>query len=364
MVGFLLFCVVGFFTVAFGQQAPNQVIFKTICEDGTVGCNWKENCSSRIFAQRERIRLIEESTLAGCVGIGRLDLYDNKISEISKNAFQGQQYLQVLILYGNQIKALEPGVFDPLTSLWHLELYNNLIEVIKDSLFAKNVNLERFWLHENKIFAIGPNAFQQLSNLRVLTLYGNPCMHPDVTERNTNPQKLGVFFTKESGYRQWNNENNECVSAYIAKYSFKECNIEKENLRQKLTDLSGTSENCKSELAKNQNAVKTCNLENQKISEGHKKSLLDAQIKFETENDQVMAEIAENEREKNIIILVLSIVIFLLLIIIIVESVMIWKLKTKNADQKDQIIRLDRLAPKHIYEPVDQEPEPQYEEIQ
>jgi hypothetical protein len=44
---------------------------------------------------------------------------------------------------------------------------------------------------------------------------------------------------------------------------------------------------------------------------------------------------------------------------------MICKMKSKNAAKKDQIIRLDRLAPKHIYEQVDQEPEPepQYEEI-
>jgi hypothetical protein len=44
-----------------------------------------------------------------------------------------------------------------------------------------------------------------------------------------------------------------------------------------------------------------------------------------------------------------------------------WKLRTKNAAKKEEIIRLDRLAPKHIYEQVDQEPEPepepQYEEV-
>jgi hypothetical protein len=89
-----------------------------------------------------------------------------------------------------------------------------------------------------------------------------------------------------------------------------------------LTDLSGTFGNCKKEL-------------------------------FQT-------------KAGNTIILFGSIIIVLLLTIIIAQSVMICKLKTKNANQKDQIIRLDRLAPKHIYEPVDQEPEPepQYEEVQ
>jgi hypothetical protein len=92
--------------------------------------------------------------------------------------------------------------------------------------------------------------------------------------------------------------------------------------------------------------------------------LLNAQLEIESENDQVMLKIAEGVKEKNTIIICLSTVIILLLIIIIAQFVMNCKLKTKYATQKDQIIRLDRLAPKHIYEPVDQEPEPQYEEVQ
>jgi uncharacterized protein YfcZ (UPF0381/DUF406 family) len=237
-------------------------------------------------------------------------------------------------------------------------------------------------LDENKIVAVGPNAIKHLTKLKYLWLFGNPCMHPNLTWE-TNPQNLGIFSYSGSDYRKWQNENNACVSSYIAKWSFKECNIEKENLEKKLTNLSGTFGNCEkelsetkagnqkiqntvknlqSELAKNQNAVKTCNLENQKISEGHKKELLDAQVKFETENDQIISKIAERERGKNIIVLVLSITIILLIIVIIGLSVMNCKLKTKNAAKKEEIIRLDRLAPKNIYEQVD-DPEPEYEEI-
>jgi hypothetical protein len=173
-----------------------------------------------------------------------------------------------------------------------------LIKVIEDSLFSKNENLVELYLRENKIVAVGPKAFQHLTKLKSLSLFGNPCMHPDVKSWDRNPQNLGIFFSAESDYRQWNNENNACVSSYSVQRCFNERNI---------------------------------------------------------------------EREKSFkIILVLSIIIILLIIVIIGLSFMNWKLKTKNADQKDQIIRLDRLAPKHIYEQVDQEPEPEpeYEEIQ
>jgi hypothetical protein len=385
MVGLLIFCVVGFFTMAFGQQAPSKIVFKAICGNGTEGCTVERNCDLSIIATIQKIRLIEESTLAGCGGVEYLDLDFNKISEISKNAFQDQLKLRTLCLDNNQIKLLQPGIFDPLTSLTKLGLQENLIEVIEDSLFSKNEKLERLFLQGNKIFAVGPNAIKHLTKLKEIWLFGNPCMHPNVTLFE-NPQNLGIFSYSGSDFRKWNNEDNACVSAYSLQRSLNKCNIEKENFEKKLTDLSGTFGNCKkelsetkagnqnyqntveslqSELAKNQNAVKTCNLENQKISEGHKKSILDAQVKFETENDQVMVEIAENEREKNIIILVTSIIIILLLLVIIGMSVMNWKLKTKNAAKKEEIIRLDRLAPKNIYEQVDQEPEPEpeYEEV-
>jgi hypothetical protein len=246
----------------------------------------------------------------------------------------------------------------------------------------KNEKLEYLYLRENKIVAVGPNAIKYLTKLKRMELFGNPCMHPNV-KWGKNPQNLGIFSHSGSGYRKWQNEDNACVSSYSLQRSFNKCNIENQNLEKKLTDLSGTFENCKkelsetkagnqkiqntvkslqSELAKNQNAVKTCNLENQKISEGHKKELLDAQVKFETENDQIISKIAERERGKNIIVLVLSITIILLIIVIIGLSVMNCKLKTKNAAKKEEIIRLDRLAPKNIYEQVD-DPEPEYEEI-
>jgi hypothetical protein len=179
--------------------------------------------------------------------------------------------------------------------------------------------LEKLYLHENKIVAVGPNAIKHLTKLKFLSLYGNPCMHPNVTW-GKNPQNLGKFSYSGSVYRKWSNEDNACVSSYSVQRCYNKFNVEKENLEQKLTDLSGTFENCKNELSET--------------------------------------------KAGNTIILFGSIIIILLLLVIIGQSFMNWKLKTKNADQKDQIIRLDRLAPKHIYEQVDQEPEPQYEEIQ
>jgi hypothetical protein len=56
MVGFLLFCVVGFFTVAFGQQTPSKIVLKTICENGTEGCTVEKNCTWIIGAKSRSFR--------------------------------------------------------------------------------------------------------------------------------------------------------------------------------------------------------------------------------------------------------------------------------------------------------------------
>ncbi len=114
----------------------------------------------------------------------------------------------------NKIEVLKPSVFDQLTSLTQLALHKNLIQVIEDSLFAKNVNLEYLYLHENNIVAVGPNAFKHLRYLREMWFFGNSCMHPNAKYEKNRHQKRGYFFSRESGYRKWSNENNKCVSSY------------------------------------------------------------------------------------------------------------------------------------------------------
>jgi hypothetical protein len=367
---FLLFCLC-FSAGAFAQeQAGKQVVFKTICGKGMSRCTVKMNCTWIIDAADKGIQIIDDQALAGCVEAGDLDLSHNKISEISKIAFQGLRKLRELNLNYNQIKILMPGVFDPLTSLTVLRLSENFIEVIEDSLFSKNENLEYLYLNENKIFAVGPNAFQNLSKLKALWIFGNPCMHPNVTWE-TNSEKLGVFSYSGSGNQKWKNRNT-CVLSYDINGSAEESNIEKENLTdveegasdcdRKLETLSGISENCKrelseakarnqnfqeavknltNELTKNQNHVKTCTLEKQKISEDHKKDLLDVRLECKAENDQVISKIAECDRKNQTIVLSLSIIIILLLIIITVGSVMICKYERKKGAKKEEIIRLD-----------------------
>jgi hypothetical protein len=143
MVGLLIFCVVGFFTLAFGQQAPSKIVFKAICGNGTEGCTVERSCDSRIGAAGQRIRLIDDSTLAGCAGVEDLDLRYNKISEISKNSFQGQQKLQELSLNNNQIKVLQPGIFDPLISLTRLYLSQKLDRSHRGFLIFKKFEIGR-----------------------------------------------------------------------------------------------------------------------------------------------------------------------------------------------------------------------------
>jgi hypothetical protein len=126
VVGLLIFCVVCFWSGTSGQQQAGKLItFKTICENGIEGCTWKENCSSIILTFSDKIRIIDDETLARCVVIEVLDLGSNINSEISTNAFRDQTNLQTLFLRRNRIKFLQLGVFDPLTSLRELYLHKN-----------------------------------------------------------------------------------------------------------------------------------------------------------------------------------------------------------------------------------------------
>jgi Leucine-rich repeat (LRR) protein len=297
MVVFLLFCLC-FWAGAFAQEkAGNQLIFKVICEIGTgveFECTVEEDCSSTIQGMGKKIKLIDDETLPDCVGVEDLNLQQNEINEISKNAFRDQQNLRWLFLNKNQIKLLTPGVFDPLTNLTHLALSDNLIEAIEDSLFEKNSKLEQIYLNQNEIVAVGPNAIQHLSNLRFLALFGNPCMYPYVTLFK-NAEYLGVFSYSGAGNQKWNNREKTCVSWYVEKYYMK-------NLQQKLIDaektssdcdskyetLSGTSENCNEELSETRARIQNCqetvkNLQNELT---------------ENQNDQVMTKIVESERKK------------------------------------------------------------------
>nr|CDQ00958.1 Bm11005 [Brugia malayi] len=73
----------------------------------------------------------------------RLDLQENKISEIRKNDLKALRRLKILQLMDNQIHMIESGAFDNLIALERLRLNRNRLRTLPDKIFINNVNLHR-----------------------------------------------------------------------------------------------------------------------------------------------------------------------------------------------------------------------------
>ena len=73
-----------------------------------------------------KISSLEDGTFEGLDNLTILDLTDNNISKISKDAFTGMPKITQLGLYGNRVSTLEDGTLTPLAgSLKQLYLQEN-----------------------------------------------------------------------------------------------------------------------------------------------------------------------------------------------------------------------------------------------
>nr|AAX77049.1 variable lymphocyte receptor [Ichthyomyzon fossor] len=81
---------------------------------------------------------------------------------------------QTLHLSSNQIKKLEPGVFDSLTLLTYLDLSNNQLTALPAGVFDKLTQLTHLSLHTNQLKSIPRGAFDNLKSLTHVWLYNNP----------------------------------------------------------------------------------------------------------------------------------------------------------------------------------------------
>ena len=106
-----------------------------------------------------------------------LDLSENKITNISKNAFRKVSEIKVLLLSNNRISRLDPGAFSYLTSLLILNLSSNALH-FRDSfgtgVFKPLINLEYINIKDNSISSFDgvQTLLKPLRNLRSLYLSG------------------------------------------------------------------------------------------------------------------------------------------------------------------------------------------------
>uniref|UniRef100_A0A8L7YLJ6 Uncharacterized protein n=1 Tax=Brugia malayi TaxID=6279 RepID=A0A8L7YLJ6_BRUMA len=98
----------------------------------------------------------------------RLDLQENKISEIRKNDLKALRRLKILQLMDNQIHMIESGAFDNLIALERLRLNRNRLRTLPDKIFINNVNLHRLDLSGNLLTVLTDAQLQGPKSVRNL----------------------------------------------------------------------------------------------------------------------------------------------------------------------------------------------------
>ncbi|KAM0680769.1 hypothetical protein GINT2_001042 [Glugoides intestinalis] len=102
-----------------------------------------------------------------------LNLTSNKLTEFPSCVFDGLVNLKSLWLEDNNIKELQPNIFNNLQKLESLNLSNNKLTEIPSCVFDGLVNLIELWLEHNNIKELQPNIFNNLQKLESLYLSNN-----------------------------------------------------------------------------------------------------------------------------------------------------------------------------------------------
>ncbi|XP_018570139.1 SLIT and NTRK-like protein 6 [Anoplophora glabripennis] len=103
----------------------------------------------------------------------RIELCQNKISEISQRAFRELKQLKMVDLSGNNITIIDPNTFKPNPRLEKLDLSYNKISFNPSRSFLQSHSLETLILSDNKIEQIYEVTFYKLPKLRNLMMDNN-----------------------------------------------------------------------------------------------------------------------------------------------------------------------------------------------
>ncbi|XP_051778405.1 slit homolog 1a isoform X1 [Erpetoichthys calabaricus] len=104
----------------------------------------------------------------------KINLSNNKISEIEDGAFEGAISVNELHLTANQLDSVRSGMFRGLDGLRTLMLRNNRINCIHNNSFTGLRNVRLLSLYDNQLTTITPGAFDTLQSLSTLNLLANP----------------------------------------------------------------------------------------------------------------------------------------------------------------------------------------------
>uniref|UniRef100_A0A6I8RF58 Slit homolog 1 protein n=1 Tax=Xenopus tropicalis TaxID=8364 RepID=A0A6I8RF58_XENTR len=104
----------------------------------------------------------------------KINLSNNKISEIEDAAFEGAASVSELHLTANHLESVRSGMFRGLEGLRTLMLRNNRVSCVHNDSFTGLRNVRLLSLYDNQISTITPGAFDTLQSLSTLNLLANP----------------------------------------------------------------------------------------------------------------------------------------------------------------------------------------------
>ncbi|GLD73644.1 slit homolog 1 protein-like isoform X1, partial [Lates japonicus] len=156
---------------------------KCRCESNVVDCsNLKlTKIPEHIPASTTELRLNNnEITTLEATGVfknlsqlKKINLSNNKITEIEDGAFEGASSVNELHLTANQIDSVRSGMFRGLEGLRMLMLRNNKISCVHNDSFTGLHNVRLLSLYDNQLTTITPGAFDTLQTLSTLNLLAN-----------------------------------------------------------------------------------------------------------------------------------------------------------------------------------------------
>ncbi|XP_070557311.1 leucine-rich repeat-containing protein 4-like [Ptychodera flava] len=121
------------------------------------------------------ITTVKSEWLRPLHNLTRIDIRQASVETISEDAFRHNVLIRFILLYGNQIKKIEPAMFRNLPSLEKVFLETNQLEYLPPDMFNGSAELDELNLANNKITTISSTTgLQQLENLKRLYVHHNP----------------------------------------------------------------------------------------------------------------------------------------------------------------------------------------------
>lgn len=120
-----------------------------------------------------RLTALPEKAFRDLSKLKSLNLGANKLSILPDNAFEGLESLEELFLDSNNLRVIPNTLFKGLTSLRRLYLHKNMLTVFPQKALHGVINLKGFWLNNNLLTRVEKGTFKNLTDLAILYLSNN-----------------------------------------------------------------------------------------------------------------------------------------------------------------------------------------------